>query len=43
MFSNKKQSSTIFFTLFTILKTIHFFTSDQNDFGEQISSQSKSS
>ena len=25
MFSNKKQSSTVSFTLFTILKTIHFF------------------
>ena len=31
MFSNKKQSSTVSFTLFTILKTIHFFTSQQTD------------
>ena len=32
MFSNKKQSRTIYFTLFTILKTIYFFTSQQSDF-----------
>ena len=32
MFSNKKQSRSIYFTLFTILKTIYFFTSQQSDF-----------
>ena len=32
MFSNKKQSSTISFALFTIQKTIHFYCSEQTDF-----------